>query len=193
MLESSAGEMERVAETRSEDWVEVGRVAKPFGLEGWLLIQLYGDDPTNLLAAEQLRLQGTPGRIPFRVLGAESAGPDASGQARLRVRLGGLGSKERAEVWTGASVWIPESVLAPLPEGEFYWRELIGLRIRTLDGRDLGRVDEIWPTGSNDVLVVRQGAQTLLVPALRTVLTEIDKDAGEIRIDPPPGLLPEDE
>ena len=47
MLESSAGEMERVAETRSEDWVEVGRVAKPFGLEGWLLIQLHGDDPTG--------------------------------------------------------------------------------------------------------------------------------------------------
>ena len=153
----SADEMETVASTGSQEQVEVGRVARPFGLEGGLLIQLYGDDPSNLLAAEQLSLQGTPGRIPFRVLSAEPAGVDASGQARLRVRLGGLVSKERAEVWTRARVLIPESLLAPLEEGEFYWRDLIGLRVRTLDGQDLGRVDEIWPTGSNDVLVVREG------------------------------------
>jgi 16S rRNA processing protein RimM len=52
--------------------------------------------------------------------------------------------------------------------------------------------EEIWPTGSNDVLVIRDGTRTRLVPALRSVLVRVDATAGELWIDPPAGLLEEE-
>jgi 16S rRNA processing protein RimM len=103
--------------------------------------------------------------------------------------LEGLTSYERADFWRGANLSLLEAAIQPLPEGEFYWREIIGLRARLLDGRDVGRVEEVWPTGSNDVLVVRDGAHQYLVPALRELLVRVDLPAGEIWLDPPAGLI----
>ena len=116
-------------------------------------------------------------------LGRESRQP--------RLWLAGLQSRDRAEAWIGAALLIPETALAALPEGEFYWRDLIGLSVRTVDGRVLGCLEEIWPTPSNDVLVVRDGSDTVLLPALRSLIARVDRAAGEIRVDPPDGLLPE--
>jgi 16S rRNA processing protein RimM len=166
-------------------------VVRPHGFDGTLLIELYGDDPANLLAVEVVTLSGEPGTIPFRVRGASEAGL-SQGHARVRMTLHGLDSRERAELWSGARLSIPERALRPLPEGEFYWRELLGLRCRLPDGRDLGVIQEIWPGAQNDVLVVRAGSRTRLVPALRQLLVRLDRAAGELWIDPPAGLLEEE-
>lgn len=171
--------------------VELGRVARPHGLDGCLLVVLHGEDPTNLVRAAEVTLDGGPGRLPFRVRRAEPAGQLRDRRARVRLWLEGIAVRERAEVWAGARVCIPESALPPLPEGEFYWRDLLGLVCRLPDGRALGVVEEIWPTGSNDVLVLREGARTLLVPALEEVLVRVDRDARTLWIDPPAGLLEE--
>lgn len=174
------------------EWIELGRVAGPHGLDGNLLVDLYGEDPDNLLCAEAVTLTGEPGTILFRVQGARAMGNPRGGQARVCLVLAGLESRDRAEVWTGAMLSIPRRALQPLPEGEFYWRDILGLRCRLRDGRDLGVVEEIWPTGSNDVLVIRDGTRTRLVPALRSVLVRVDSGAGELWVDPPAGLLEED-
>ncbi len=171
--------------------VDLGRVVRPHGFDGTLLIELYGDDPANLLAAEAVTLSGEPGTIPFRVRCAREAG-FSQGHARVRMALNGLDSRERAEAWSGARLLIPEQTLRPLPEGEFYWRELLGLRCRLPDGRDLGVIEEIWPGAQNDVLVVRAGSRTRLVPALHQLLVRLDRAAGELWIDPPAGLLEEE-
>ena len=84
---------------------------------------------------------------------------------------------------------LPEAALEPLPEGEFYWREILGLRCLTLAGEELGTVEEIWPTGDVDVLVVRQADRTRLIPALAGLMVRVDREAGELWIDPPEGLL----
>ncbi|MCP4004619.1 MAG: 16S rRNA processing protein RimM [bacterium] len=193
MLVSSSDEMETVARGAAGNWVEVGRITKSVGLDGGLLIQLHSEDASNLLACESIRLAGRPGEIPFKVERFEPSNPAADGRARVRAWLAGLDSRERTEPWLSAGVSVPESALAPLPEGEFYWRDLIGLSVHTLGGRDLGRVEDIWPTGGVDLLVVRADGEPVLIPALRSLLSEIDTAARKIFIDPPPGLLPEDD
>ncbi len=177
----------------ADPWIEVGRVARAVGLDGGLLVKLHGEDASNLLAAAELRLEGRPGSIPFRARDGQAAGASGDGHARARLWLVGLTTRERAEIWIGAAVSIRSSALAELAEGEFYWRDLIGLSVSTVDGRELGRVAEIWPTGSNDVLVVTRDEKTVLVPALRDVLASVDLAGGRIVIDPPDGLLEDDE
>ena len=173
-------------ESVASNWVEIGRVERTRGLDGSLLVALHGGDPTNLLAAEEVSLLGGPGRIPFRVLDARDRG-----RGRVELRLAGLGTRELAREWAGASVSIARANLQALPEGEYYQRDLIGLTVRTPDGRCLGRVQEIWPTGGHDLLVVATSGEPVLVPAVEPVLARVDLAAGEIWIDPPAGLIPE--
>ena len=174
------------------EWVEIGWLLRPKGREGGLLVELHGEDLKNLLEATEVRLEGAPGEIPFRIREAQAASPSRAGHARALLRLSGLGSREQAEAWQGARISLPEASIQPLPEGEFYWREIIGLRARLADGSELGRVEEIWSTRASDVLVVCKGARRNLVPALRELLVRVDLEAGEIWLDPPPGMI-EDE
>ncbi len=189
---SSSNGVRMSAGNGGEAWIDLGRVIRPHGFDGALLVELYGDDPDNLLCAEVVSLTGEPGTIPFRVRWARSGGEPRQGHARVRIALSGLDSRERAEVWSGAGLSIPEHALKSLPEGEFYWRDLLGLRCRLLDGHELGVVEEIWPGSVNDVLVVRNGGRTRLLPALRRMFVRVDRTAGELWIDPPAGLLEEE-
>lgn len=176
-----------------DGWIEIGRVGRPHGLAGGLEVQLYSDDPSNLLAASEVLLQGDLGTIPFRVERSETAGARRGGESRAHVWLAGLDSRERAEKWSRARVFLRDRDLQPLPEGEFYWRDVLGLRVRLPDGTSIGVVEEIWPTGSNDVLVVREGGAQRLIPALRSVLVRFDLEARELWIEPMPGLLDDPE
>jgi 16S rRNA processing protein RimM len=173
------------------DWVELGRVLRPHGLDGWLLVGLHSDDPSNLIAAESLRLAGDPGTIPFRVQSIEPAGSGPGGRARVRLQLVGLETRDRAERFVGARVLIPAADLPALPEGEFYWRELIGLRALAADGSRLGVLAEILPTAGADVLVIRGEGPDLLLPVTDRLIVRLDRGAGELWLDPAPELLAE--
>jgi 16S rRNA processing protein RimM len=173
----------------ASEWVELGRVIRPHGLDGALLVSLHGDDPSNLLAAKSLRLAGDPGTIPFSIARAEPAGVGPGDRARLRLWLVGLTTRERAERFAGAALLVPASELAELPEGEFYWRELIGLRAFAADGQPLGIVAEILPTAGADVLVIRRSGPDLLLPAIDGMITRLDRERGELWLDPPGELL----
>ena len=116
----------------------------------------------------------------------------SDGRLRVRLQLAGIDSRARAETWVGARVTIPESALEPLPEGEYYWRDLIGLRCVLRDGSPLGVLREIWPTRSHDVLVIGDGNEPLLLAASDELVVSVDRDAGEVVVDPPEGLFDED-
>jgi 16S rRNA processing protein RimM len=174
------------------DWVELGRVLRPHGLDGGLLVALHSDAPENLLAADAVALRGGPGTIPFAVERADAAGTGPGGRARVRIWLAGIDSRERAERWTGAALLISPEALPTLPAGEFYWRDLIGLEARGRDGAALGRVAELVATGAADVLVLRrEGRPDLLLPVVSGLITRLDRERGELWLDPAPELLAE--
>ncbi len=172
--------------------IELGRVARAQGMDGTLLVQLHGDNASNLDRASEVMLEGEPGSIPFRVLAVAGGRPRSDGRLRVRLQLAGIDSRERAQTWIGARVTIPESALEPLPEGEYYWRDLIGLGCVLRDGSPLGVLREIWPTRSHDVLVIGDGNEPLLLAASDELVVSVDRDAGELVVDPPEGLFDED-
>ncbi len=178
----------------ARDWVELGRVLRPHGLDGGLLVSLHSDDPANLLTAHTVALRAAPGTIPFEVVGATSAGAGPGGRHRLRLNLAGIDSRDRALAWVDAAVLVPPGNIQALPEGEFYWRDLIGLEARSADGASLGRVDEILATGGADVLVIRRaGRRDLLLPVVREWILRLEREHGELWLDPPAELVAEAE
>lgn len=188
----SANEIAAAPGVAGWDWVELGRVLRPHGLDGGLLISLHSDDPQNLLDAPKIALRAAPGTIPFHVESAESVGAGPGGRARLRVFLQGIDSRERAVPWMDAAVLVPPAALRALPDGEFYWRDLIGLEARTADGAKLGRLAEILATGAADVLVLRiPGRPDLLLPVVEGLIVRVERERGELWLDPPAEWLAE--
>lgn len=171
-------------------WVELGRVMRPHGLDGGLLVTLHSESPENLLAADEIALRAAPGTIPFAIERADVAGMGPGGRARVRLWLAGIDSRERAERWTGAELLIPPDALPTLPAGEFYWRDLIGLEAVGRDGAPLGRVAELVATAGADLLVLRrEGRDDLLLPVVEGLITRLDREHGQLWLDPAPELL----
>lgn len=170
-------------------WVELGRVRRSHGQDGGLVVGLHGDDPESILAASEVLLSGEVASIQFRVRECEPLGVAKGGHLQVRIRLEGIANRDAAEVWEGAKLQVPEHALPRLPEGEFYWRDLIGATCRGRDGEVIGTVDEIWPTGANDILVLKGKGEAILIPALDDVLVRLDREQNELWVDLPDDFL----
>ena len=89
---------------------------------------------------------------------------------------------------------MPCNGLVDLPEGAYYIFELVGMRVRTREGLDLGVVRRVMETGGAPLLIVEraeplQASREILIPAARSICTRIDRIARVITVDPPEGLL----
>jgi 16S rRNA processing protein RimM len=104
------------------------------------------------------------------------------------VTIDGITSIEGAQPWVGCEVCAEKASLRPPEEGAYYWFDIIGMKVFTSAGRLLGRVEEIFPTGSNDVYVVRDGRKEILIPAIDSVVIHIDSRDKTITVDLPEGL-----
>ncbi len=100
-----------------------------------------------------------------------------------------INSPEDARRLQGRDLMVPEEESPPLPEGVYYYYQIIGLKVFTVDGEYIGRVTDIIETGSNDVYVVRDGDKEYLIPAVRDVIRDIDLQNRRIIISPEAGLL----
>jgi len=161
-------------------------VAGAHGVRGGLRIRYTGDDLGNLKRAEELLLGGAR---RFRV---RSCRPGRPGEAL--VELEGIEDRDAAAALRGRDVFGRIDRLAPLPEGEYYHFQLVGCRVVTPEGRELGRVREIYETRAGDLLAVEDAAgREHLLPTAREFLREVRLERGEILYVPIPGLLGEGE
>ena len=108
-------------------------------------------------------------------------------QGNWLLHLVGVESREAAEALHGQEIFI-EAAQRPRQAGEFYAREVIGLKVRTIDGEELGEVTEILVTGANDVYVVKGPRGEILLPARVEVIKGIDVEAGTMMVELLPGL-----
>ena len=109
---------------------------------------------------------------------------------QVLLRLAGVDTRSQAEQLTGGEVRGDRRRFPPLPPGEYYWFQLLGLPVYDAgDGALLGRLQEILPTPGHDVYVVVQGPREILLPAVAEVVVEINLEEGFLKVAPPPGLL----
>lgn len=166
---------------RTTEFVVAGRVVRPHGMRGDLLIEPVSQLMHSLGPGSDVFLG--PGRVPASV---ESCRLHAK---RWLMRLEGTQDVTAAESWRGAEVALrfePETQLQP---GEYFYWQILGLQVKTEVGRELGEIVEILETGANDVYVVRDGSgNELLLPAIRSVVLDVDLDAGWMKVFLLPGL-----
>lgn len=103
--------------------------------------------------------------------------------------LKGITNRDQAKALIGGELFIPQSELPELDEDTYYWHDLIGLEVYTQAEEYLGRIESIIETGSNDVYVVKKDDEEVLIPALESVVLEIDLQRKRMRIDLPEGLV----
>ena len=176
------------------DAIEVGRILAPRGVQGEFRVRPHGGSVDVLLATARwfLRLQpaGAPG-----VSGAEGgivaldiASVDARGE-ELSVCATGVTSRAAAEQLRRAAIFVARSDFPALPEGQYYWVDLMGLRVVNREGVLLGVVRDLMETGPSQVLVVaREGnasapdAQPRLIPFVDAWVDGVDFDARQITV-----------
>ena len=162
-----------------EGKVLVAVIAAPHGIDGAVSAEVYSDNPRRFAAGAEL---ATAYGEKLRIV---SASPH---KGRLLLRLSGVEDRNAAEKLRGVKLYVDESEVKPLPEGSWYWFQLLGLTV-TEKGRGLGEIVEILPYTANDVYVVRrQNKKDLLIPALKDVVKQVDLDAKVMEVELPAGL-----
>jgi 16S rRNA processing protein RimM len=162
------------------DFFVVGRVLRAWGIRGDLKIAPFTDRPEDFTQYRSI-LVG-PQRKRYDV---KSFRPY---QGNWLLHLSGVETRHDAEALHGQEILI-ETAQRPRQAGEFFAREVIGLKVRTIDGEELGEVVEILVTGANDVYVVNGPRGEILLPARVEVIKGIDVDAGAMTVELLPGLL----
>lgn len=155
----------------------MGEISGVFGVQGWVKIRSHTEPRDAIFRYQpwQLRTRGSE-----RELRGVSGKTQGQG---LVARIPGVDTREAAEALIGSEIYVPRSVLPPAKPGEYYWVDLEGLAVSTVDGVELGTVSRVLPTGANDVLVV-QGDRERLVPfVLEQYVVSVDLDAGRIVVD----------
>ena len=165
--------------------VVVGTVTKAHGVRGEVAVQVVSDNPERFADDAAVFLED--GRS-LTVRSSRSHG------GRLLVSFVEIADRDAAEAIRGSTLVIPEAMLPPLPSGEWWPHQLVGARVRTESGRELGELVDVVPNPANDLWVARDasGVETL-VPALRDVIVDVDVDGKRIVVRDVPGLTAPDE
>ena len=160
--------------------IAVGRINGVWGLKGHVKVTPLSTNPERLAAGSVVFVRDRPTTI------LEVVTP----QGYPIVRFQGYPDRTAAERLRDTLIEIDEADLPPLPEGEYYVDDLVGLAVVTTAGDPVGTVTEVLGTGANDVYVVaRPGARDALIPAIGDVVIAVDLEAGRMVIEPVPGLL----
>ena len=165
-------------------FLALGRAVKAWGLEGEIKVEPYADF-TSIAAGLGAIHIGQPGGNPARYAVEQVR---RAGSAWL-LRLHGVETPEQAGRLVGCEVLIPRSAAPALPKGTYYHGDLVGLRVVSEEGRELGRLVDILETGANDVYVVDGQLGELLLPATREVVRCVDLVREIMLVRPLEGMI----
>ncbi|MGH7231504.1 MAG: ribosome maturation factor RimM [Nitrospiraceae bacterium] len=167
--------------------VTVGKIVKPFGVRGDVRVLPLSDVPGRFQTLGQVTLVALSGHTLVTMV------------TRVREDRGGyvigveaLTTPEEAAAFRGGWIKIPEDRVPPLPAGQYYEFQLIGMAVSDETGRTLGTLDEILHTGSNPVFVVRGNGREVLVPGTREVIASVNMDERTMTIRLLDGLVNDD-
>ena len=147
-----------------DDAVEVGRVLDAWGVKGWLKILPHSNDPEALFAAKSWFLQAPdakfrPGFTAFSGTVSLSVDEAKVHSDSVVAKFVGLDDRNAAEALRGARIFLPRSSFPAASKDEYYWVDLIGLKVINREGVDLGLVRDLMATGPHSVLCVEYPVQ----------------------------------
>ena len=147
-----------------DDAIEVGRILDAWGVKGWVKILPHSTDPEALFAAKSWFLQAPdakfrPGFTLFSGTVTLSVDEAKVHSDTVVAKFLGLDDRNGAEALRGARIFLPRSSFPAASKDEYYWVDLIGLKVVNREGVDLGLVRDLMATGPHSVLCVEYTAQ----------------------------------
>jgi 16S rRNA processing protein RimM len=167
-----------------DEMAVVGVIARPHGIRGQVIVNPATDFPEERFGAGATLFVMKEGRIqPVTVTTSRIQ------QGRPVIGLEGVADMNAARALAGLEFRVPVDSLAALPEGSYYYHDLIGCVVVTPDGTTVGTVSSVEGDMGNTRLVVQREAGELLIPLASDICTAIEPSAKRIVIAPPDGLL----
>lgn len=165
--------------------IVLGRIIAPYGVNGWLRLHPFGDDPERWREIERWWLGSDEQDFSgWRAWPLQAMRRQGKGWV---VKLTGVDDRDGAERLVGSFVGAPRSALPATAQDEYYWADLVGLSVVNEKQESLGRVTELIESGAHAVMVVVAGeggqAQQRLLPFVGKVVKIVDVPAGVIRVD----------
>lgn len=167
-------------EAAGQQRVVMGSLTSPYGIKGWLKVYSHTSPMDRILEYPFWCIEKNGVEHSYNVLNGRRQGKG------LVVQLEGVDTREAAEALGGSTIRLATDDLPSLAEDEYYWYQLEGLKVVTLEGAQLGVVDHLFETGANDVLVVKGGSdgRERLLPFIPDeVITRVDLEAGSMTVD----------
>lgn len=157
--------------------VIVGQIKAPHGVRGELRVASFTAPAENILEYSPWFVADKEG---WRQLDVRRCRAHGDGFVAI---VEGVGDRDAAANLRGLEIAVQRSTLPATEAGEYYWRDLIGMRVGTTAGDDLGSIASLMETGANDVLVVKDGDRERLLPFIDQVIVEVDVAGRQVVVD----------
>ena len=167
------------ADSKDDENIIVGKINGVYGVKGWVKVFSY-TDPREAIS------QYSPWYLKQNGVWKAVKIVDSKAQAKTVVaKIEGSDDRDAALLFSGTEVSIKPEQLSPLDEDKYYWRDLIGLRVRNQEDFDFGTVKSLMETGSNDVLVIKsdEGKETLIPWTMGQAVLQVNIEEGLILVD----------
>ncbi len=166
--------------------ITVARMGRVHGLRGEVRVDAYGSLGALRPGGEAIVTFPDGHARPLVVEGVRRH------QGGWLVKFRGIDRAEAAGALVGARLGLPRSAAADLPPDTYYHYDIVGLRVATTDGEELGEVVDIWPTPASDVYVVRGPRGEWLLPAVKAIVAAVDLERGRLSVHRLEGLVDPD-
>ena len=154
----------------------MGRIAAPYGVKGWFKIQTYSEALDTLADYAQWYVGRDTDRKIYTVA-------EVKPHVKVLVaKLQGVDGRDAALALKGCDIAVARADLPPAPEGEYYWSDLIGMKVANLRGEMFGSIAQILEAGAHDVLVVR-GEREHLIPFVGQIVRDVDVTGRIVTVD----------
>ena len=165
-------------------YLEIGQIVNTFGIKGQVKVVPFTDDITRFEQLKNVYIVNKKSKIEVEIEQVKYH------KDMVLVKFKGLDKIEDVEIYKNSYLEIDRKDGKPLEKGEYYIVDLIGLDVISDEGQNLGKVDDIYNTGSNDIYVVKDElGKQLLLPAIKDVIKEVDLNNKKIIVHLIDGLI----
>lgn len=161
----------------TEELLELGKISGVFGVKGWVKVHSYTDPREGIVKYRSWLLKQKGDWREFSVEEGRRQGKT------VIARLKGINDCDQAMLLMGAKIAIHPDQLQDLDDDEYYWRDLVGLRVINAEGVELGTISHMMETGANDVMVVKGDRERLIPFTQGIAVIDVDLSAGVIKVD----------